>query len=692
MRILAIAMGGCLKGEPSYGITEDTGGHITYVLGAMRALAMHPQVTDAEIVTRLFDAPELGEMHALKHESLGRKLCITRIDSGNRDYLSKGRLTRDIPAFTKALIANLQSRAQLPDIIHAHFADAAKVAKAVRDELGIPFIYTAHSLAIDKAQAMDVQQLGLAARIADEDAAIASANAIIGSSRDECERQLLSYRSADQTRIHRLKPGIGQEQATSADMAGAAELIAPFLRHPGRPIVLAVARPVAKKNLVGLVKAFAADPELRRSANLVILAGLRSSIENGEEEQVDVLRQLIDTIDANDLHGCVAYPRRHTTVQVRGMYALATKTGGVFVNPAMIEPFGLTILEAAVHGLPVVATKHGGPADIIEEIQHGILVEPRNLADIAKAIAGLIGDRSRWEAASSNARRNIRSVQWKHYASGFVSVAREARERKPTRSIGAIRDKLVLCDIDNTLTGCRIAARNFAKFISGRGDVVFGIATGRSLIEARRLVQEWNLPIPDVWITSVGSEIYWDTPSGLMADQQYEALIATNWHPRAIGGALSKVAAIEPQNKVDQRQYKSSYFTVGEGAEACVRNALTARGLDAKVIQSHERLLDVLPRNAGKGAAMRHVAAKLGIAQAQVFVAGDSGNDLDMLETAANAIVVSNHEPVLARLRGRPSVYFARSPYAAGALEGMVAMMDRSTVATLRQTRCGVAA
>ncbi len=89
---------------------------------------------------------------------------------------------------------------------------------------------------------------------------------------------------------------------------------------------------------------------------------------------------------------------------------------------------------------------------------------------------------------------------------------------------------------------------------------------------------------------------------------------------------------------------------------------------------------------------MRHVAAKLGIAQARVYVAGDSGNDLDMLEAAANAIVVSNHEPVLARLRGRPGVYFARSPYAAGALEGVVAMMDRSWVAPVQQERREVAA
>jgi sucrose-phosphate synthase len=37
---------------------------------------------------------------------------------------------------------------------------------------------------------------------------------------------------------------------------------------------------------------------------------------------------------------------------------------GVFINPALVEPFGLTLIEAAAHGLPMVATKNGGPVDI----------------------------------------------------------------------------------------------------------------------------------------------------------------------------------------------------------------------------------------------------------------------------------------------------------------------------------------
>ena len=81
----------------------------------------------------------------------GDKLRIRRIDSGDRRYLQQGSAIADRPAFTAALLAHIDGARRPPDVIHAHFADAAEVAIAIRDRFGIPFIYTAHSLGIDKA-------------------------------------------------------------------------------------------------------------------------------------------------------------------------------------------------------------------------------------------------------------------------------------------------------------------------------------------------------------------------------------------------------------------------------------------------------------------------------------------------------------------------------------------------------------
>jgi len=54
-------------------------------------------------------------------------------------------------------------------------------------------------------------------------------------------------------------------------------------------------------------------------------------------------------------------------------------------------------------------------------------------------------------------------------------------------------------------------------------------------------------------------------------------------------------------------------------------------------------------------------------------VAGDSGNDRDMLTGATPAIVVGNHAQELADLAEQPDIYFARAPHAAGILEGLEA-------------------
>lgn len=54
-------------------MTEDTGGHIAYVLGAAMAQAKLPEVEEVTIVTRLFDAPELGAVFAQAAEDIALK-------------------------------------------------------------------------------------------------------------------------------------------------------------------------------------------------------------------------------------------------------------------------------------------------------------------------------------------------------------------------------------------------------------------------------------------------------------------------------------------------------------------------------------------------------------------------------------------------------------------------------------------
>ncbi|UZK68962.1 HAD-IIB family hydrolase [Sphingomonas sp. S1-29] len=669
MRIVSLALGGCLKALPvEFGITEDTGGHIAYALGAAMALAARADVTHVELVTRMIDDTVLGAAYARELEPVGDKLAIRRIDSGNRAYLSKEASTADRPAFTRALLAWFETLDHRPDLLHAHFADAAEVAMAVRERFGIPFIYTAHSLGIDKARCAALPCGDMDRRIAMETRAVIGADAIIASSRDEAERQLMLYDGADAARIHCVPPGASIDGGTVADPDRARALLAPFLRDPSLPMLLAIARPVAKKNLEGLVDLYAADPDLRARANLVIVAGLRDAPDSGEAEQREVIAGLLDRMDRHDLYGRLALPKRHDRADVAALYALARDTGGVFVNPAWTEPYGLTLTEAASHGLPVVATSHGGPSDIVATLGHGVVADPHDPPAFAGAIASLLDDRARWQAASAAGRRNAQAMTWDAYAARFVDIARTLHAPAITP---ASPEHLLLSDIDNTLTGCRAGAAELCAVLADRGDVGFGVATGRSLQEAQRLLHDWGYPDPMLLITSVGCEIYWRRGARLFADADFARWIDHGWDRGAIAAVAATLPEMRWQPAVEQRRHKLSWFAEDPATPVLLADRLTTAGIAARVVWSHGDLLDVLPARAGKGAAMLWAANRMGLPIDCVHAAGDSGNDIDMLERCPNAIIVANHDDQLAALAARPGMFVSKSRHAGGIVEAL---------------------
>ena len=143
---------------------------------------------------------------------------------------------------------------------------------------------------------------------------------------------------------------------------------------------------------------------------------------------------------------------------------------------------------------------------------------------------------------------------------------------------------------------------------------------------------------------------------------------------------MGRRTAVQPQPPVEQRRYKRSYFCDDPSLPERVASDLAGAGLPAKVIYSHGRLLDILPARAGKGAAAQHVLRCLGMPDECLIVAGDSGNDADMIGVCRNPIIVANSEPALiAQGRNHAGAFMATRPYSAGVLEGLLALTENQT-------------
>lgn len=226
---------------------------------------------------------------------------------------------------------------------------------------------------------------------------------------------------------------------------------------------------------------------------------------------------------------------------------------------------------------------------------------------------------------------------------------------------------LLVSDIDGTLTGDDAAlAELMRRLREARGSVAFGVASGRSPELVQDAVDQFGLNEPDLLIASVGSEI--EHPSALGA--RYREYVGADWDREAVVAALAELPGLDPQGPTGQRPFKVSFNAALE-AVASAQEALTGAGVVAKLVHSHGTYLDVLPSRASKGEAVRFSAAALGVPLNRVVVAGDSGNDADMLTCGANGVVVANYDPELEPLRREAGVYWARGAHAAGVLEGL---------------------
>lgn len=425
----------------------DFGGQLVYVKEVAQAMAERGNKVD--ILTRRIEDPEWPEF-AEKFDAypgFEDNLRIVRLPCGGPRFLAKERLWDHLQEWVRNIAAFYG--AALPDFATAHYADGGYAAALLEQQTGIGFTFTGHSLGAQKldklgTDAGNLQEMErrfcFSRRIAAERLAMSLARRIITSTNQERQEQYSHtlYKGAadvgDDAKFAVIPPGVNTRIFTTTPAAGDAALrekLRARLGSEAGPFVVVSSRLDEKKNIIGVVEAYASSALLQERAGLIIcIRGVDdpfAEIGRLPEAEQKVLAPILATIERAGMKSKVGFLDLRSQQELAGAYRILAEVGSVFALTAFYEPFGLAPIEAAACGLVCAATKNGGPSEIFED-GSGVLVDPSDTDDIAR---GLLDALERQEDLSARARERVLSkYTWGQTAEGYLEVIAQARPRR----------------------------------------------------------------------------------------------------------------------------------------------------------------------------------------------------------------------------------------------------------------------
>ncbi len=699
--------------DPEIGRDKDTGGQVKYVLELLENLSRHPQVRKIYLFTRRIIDKRVSSSYEKEIEEVNEKAKIIRVTCGGNMYRPKETLWDHLDEFVDKTVRFIEKENDFPDVVHGHYADGNYIAGQVSEIFGMPFIATSHSLGRNKKNILLQEGLSpeklnekfnINRRIAVEENMIKTADAIIVSTQHVIDTQYDLYDNKDEGRFEVIPPGINtdvfypfyrfdmpsfqmtieQEQALYRVNSD----IERFLFAPAKPLILSIGRADKRKNFENIIQCYGQDKELQAMANLAIFAGVRKDITQMPNDEQEILTKLLLLLDKYDLYGKMAIPKKNDPkLEVPEIYRVAARKKGVFVNATPGENFGLTIVEAAACGLPVVASPTGGPKEIIEHCKNGLLVDVDDPKAIADALKKIIAHQTLWEQYSANGILAVNQLySWTAHANRYIEIIQNLYKQKDEDTISFTKKTaygkrltkaklFIISDLDGTLAeGKKTDGLTELKnwIVDNKNKVVFGVASGRNKEITLQAFTDYNLPSPDVLICSAGSEIYYTEK--LIQDHGYESYIDYQWRRNELQNVLAKFPGIRLQEEAAQWRFKLSYYVDDSFDEDDIANLykyLDDKKLRAKILLTENKFLDLLPFRASKGSAVRYLSYKWKVPLKNFITAGNSGNDIDMLKGKLKGIVVANYSPELEELKKNKTVYFAKNILSAGVLEGI---------------------
>ncbi|NCJ05668.1 sucrose synthase [Synechococcales cyanobacterium C] len=202
------------------------------------------------------------------------------------------------------------------------------------------------------------------------------------------------------------------------------------LNDPTKRPLFSMARLDRIKNLTGLAECFGQNPDLQDHYNLILVAGKLRTNDSSDHEEISEIEKLYSLIDQYNLHGKFRWLGVRFSKSDSGeVYRVIADHQGIFVQPALFEAFGLTVLEAMISGLPTFATQFGGPLEIIQDGVNGFYINPTHAPEMAEKLSKFAADCEQnpgyWEMLSQQAIERVYSTYtWRIHTSRLLSLAK----------------------------------------------------------------------------------------------------------------------------------------------------------------------------------------------------------------------------------------------------------------------------
>ena len=201
------------------------------------------------------------------------------------------------------------------------------------------------------------------------------------------------------------------------------------LDDPDKPPIFTMARFDKIKNITGLIHAYGMSKKIQQSCNLIFAAGTIHIEDSSDVEERGEIKKAYDLIERFNLQGKVRWLPSINKLDTGEVYRIIADHKGIFVQPALFEAFGLTIIEAMASGLPTFAPKFGGPLEIIEYGVSGFLLNTSKPELISKSLEKFIDqnkkDEKFWNFISENGIKRVQTqFNWKSYSQRLINLTK----------------------------------------------------------------------------------------------------------------------------------------------------------------------------------------------------------------------------------------------------------------------------